>query len=99
MTISQLHTAAPSVLLARSGEEPRSSVAAQSIPELLPWADPYIADLHRQHAREMRRERVVCEPIRFNCRVRETNLPRRFERESRLPERTILSRTPSALAW
>lgn len=99
MSISQLHAAAHSASLAFSGDEPRSQATTQSIPELLPWADPYIADLHREHAREMRRERVVSEPIRFNCRVREGRSPRRFERESRQPERTIRLRTPNALAW
>jgi hypothetical protein len=99
MSFSQVRSAASSVSLALSGDEPHSQTVAPSVPELLPWADPYIADLHRQHARDLRRERVVSEPIRFNCRIRERRSPHRFERESRQPERTIRLRTPSALAW
>jgi hypothetical protein len=46
---------------------PHQTFAARRIPEpepqssgtLLPWADPYIADLHRRHEGELRRERIA----------------------------------------
>jgi len=35
-----------------------SQRASQASGTLLPWADPYIADLHRRHEGELRRERI-----------------------------------------
>ena len=67
--------------------------------ELLPWADPYIADLHRQHARELRRVKLAGEADGFNCRVRPNSPPRRSRYELRRLERTIRSRTPDVRAW
>jgi hypothetical protein len=70
-----------------------------TIPELLPWADPYIADLHRQHARELHDEGIAADSSGLNCRIRASNSLRPFHGESRLPERTIRSHRSSARAW
>jgi hypothetical protein len=40
-------------------DRPVRNLAADAGPELLPWADPYIAELHRQNAQELRREQVA----------------------------------------
>ena len=69
------------------------------IPELLPWADPYIAGLHRQHAHDLRREETAVESNGFSGRARVSHARRPSHGESRPLERTTQSRRLSALAW
>ena len=70
-----------------------------TIPELLPWADPYIAGLHRQHAYDLRREETAAESDGFSDRARVSHARRPSHVESRPLERTTPSRRLSALAW
>ncbi len=95
MTIHQLEAARRV-----SQDEPRhtENTPNPSVPDLLPWADPYIADLHRQHAQLMRREKVAA-VLGFNGRVGSSAPPRQSHFGSRPPERTIQSRRLSARAW
>jgi hypothetical protein len=97
MTLHQLEAAARSALAESESDAPTSG--SSSIPDLVPWADPYIADLHRQHAHEMRRERVTGEAAGFNGQVRSSGPPRRSHYESPPRERRIRSRTPNVRAW
>jgi hypothetical protein len=95
MTIHQLEAARSTF---RDEAQTTQSIASSSVPDLLPWADPYIADLHRQHAHQMRREKVAA-VLGFNCRVRSSTAPQRSHFGSRPLERTIRSRTLSVRAW
>jgi hypothetical protein len=52
------HRITPHALVPRQTIGRVSEAAAQSSGTLLPWADPYIADLHRRHEGELRRERI-----------------------------------------
>jgi hypothetical protein len=70
-----------------------------TIPELLPWADPYIAGLHRQHAHDLRREETTAESNGFICRAQARHARRPSRGESRPLERMTPSRRLSALAW
>ena len=50
--------ASHALVLHRPLAEPRNSEPEPHTTDtLLPWADPYIADLHRRHEGELRRER------------------------------------------
>jgi hypothetical protein len=70
-----------------------------TIPELLPWADPYIAGLHRQHAHDLRREETAAESNGFSGRAQASHARRPSRGEPRPLERTIPSRRLSALVW
>ncbi len=74
-------------------------LASESGPELLPWADPYIAELHRQNAQDLRRERVA----EFGADAAKAPERRaagrpQFRREYPRPERMSRSRTLSVLS-
>ena len=70
-----------------------------TIPELLPWADPYIAGLHRQHAHDLQREETAVESNGFSGQARVSHARRPSHGESRRRERMTPSRRLSALAW
>ncbi len=70
-----------------------------SVPELLPWADPYIADLHRRHASELRGERLAAMHERLSGGVRRGPAQRRSHDVSRPLGRTIPSHKSGARAW
>jgi hypothetical protein len=76
-----------------------TSYQPSTIPELLPWADPYIATLHQQHAQDLRREENAVELSRPSGRARVSHARRPSHGESRPLERTTRSRRLSALAW
>ncbi len=72
--------------------------ASSTVPELLPWADPYIAELHREHARHLRSEGRSA-PRRASAPTAARRDPPRFRRESQPQGRTSPSRTLGARAW
>ena len=69
------------------------------VPELLPWADPYIATLHQQHAQDLRREEKAVELSRPSGRARVSPARRPSHGESRRRERMTQSRRLNVLAW
>ena len=70
-----------------------------SVPELLPWADPYIADLHRRHASALRGERLATVQERLSGGVRRAPAQQRSRDVSRPLGRTIPSHRSGARAW
>jgi hypothetical protein len=100
MTVRQIQAgSAHASSSAFPGGQAEAPEMRSAVPELLPWADPYIADLHRQHADDMQREEIAGQPARLNGRARVSHAPRRSRGESHRPERMTRSRTASARGW
>lgn len=71
-----------------------------TVPELLPWADPYIAGLQRQHAHDLRREETAAQSNGFSGRAARASPARRLSHgESRRRERMTQPRRLNVLAW
>ncbi len=68
-------------------------------PAMLPWADPYIADLQRENVRELRRAERDIVGAGFNCRIRQAYPAPRAVVGSQPQEKMIRSRTLGAREW